>query len=192
MYPLDLNEIETVYAETAMLSRLVTDLRELSLAEAGQLALNTTTGPLGPLVEGAVQRHAEMAAAKTIALDAAIADGLPPASLDLDRTTQVINNLLSNALRYTPAGGRVTVRALREAAWVRVEVADTGPGIAAGDLPRVFDRFWRGEKSRARETGGSGLGLAIARQWVVAMGGEIGALSEPGQGSVFWFRLKAS
>ena len=192
VYPLDLNEIETVYAETAMLSRLVTDLRELSLAEAGQLALNSTTGPLGPLVEGAVQRHAEMAAAKTIALDAAIAGGLPAVSLDLDRTTQVINNLLSNALRYTPAGGRVTVRALREAAWVRVEVADTGPGIPAEDLPRVFDRFWRGEKSRARETGGSGLGLAIARQWVVAMGGEIGALSEPGQGSVFWFRLKAA
>ena len=189
VYPLDLNEIETVHAETAMLSRLVTDLRELSLAEAGQLALNTTTRPLGPLVEGAAQRHAEMAAAKAIALDAEIAEGLPLVPLDPDRTTQVINNLLSNALRYTPLGGRVSVAVTGNPDGVRVTVRDSGPGIAAEDLPRVFDRFWRGEKSRAREKGGSGLGLAIARQWVEAMGGRIGVESRPGEGSAFWFSL---
>jgi len=189
VYPLDLNEIETVHAETAMLSRLVTDLRELSLAEAGQLALNTTTRPLGPLVEGAAQRHAEMAAAKAIALDAEIAEGLPLVPLDPDRTTQVINNLLSNALRYTPSGGRVSVAVTGNPDGVRVTVRDSGPGIAAEDLPRVFDRFWRGEKSRAREKGGSGLGLAIARQWVEAMGGRIGVESRPGEGSAFWFSL---
>ncbi len=189
VYPLDLNEIETVHAETAMLSRLVTDLRELSLAEAGQLALNTTTGPLGPLVEGAVQRHAEMAAAKAIALELDVASGLPPVMRDPDRTTQVINNLLSNALRYTSSGGRVSVTVTGNPDAVRVAVRDSGPGIAAEDLSRVFDRFWRGEKSRAREKGGSGLGLAIARQWVEAMGGRIGAESRPGAGSLFWFSL---
>ena len=189
VYPLDLSEIETVHAETAMLSRLVTDLRELSLAEAGQLALNMTTGPLGPLVEGAAQRHAEIAAAKSITLEADITEGLPPVSLDPDRTTQVINNLLSNALRYTPSGGRVSVAVTGNPDGVRVAVRDNGPGIAADDLARVFDRFWRGEKSRAREKGGSGLGLAIARQWVEAMGGRIGVESRPGGGSLFWFSL---
>ncbi len=191
VYPLTKAEIATVFDETATLRQLVNDLRELSLAEAGQLTLALSAAPVGPLIESAAARLGDLFESRGITLGTAIETDLPNVTTDADRTTQVLVNLLTNALRYTPAGGQVTVRALRESAGVRVEVADTGPGIPTEDLPRVFDRFWRGEKSRARETGGSGLGLAIARQWVVAMGGEIDARSEPGQGSVFWFRLKA-
>jgi signal transduction histidine kinase len=101
----------------------------------------------------------------------------------------VLRNLIDNALRYTPAGGRVSVTARPQGRGVTVAVADTGAGIAPEDLPHVFDRFYRADGSRARATGGSGLGLAIVKQLVEAHGGRVWAESEPGRGSVFSFAL---
>jgi len=117
------------------------------------------------------------------------AEGLPPAWGDEGRLRQVLMNLLTNALRYTPAGGRITIEAQPLGDQVQVSVRDTGVGIAPEDMPYVFDRFYRAEKSRARADGGSGLGLAIARHLVEAHGGRIGVESEPGRGSHFFFTL---
>ena len=190
VYPLSKTEIATIYDETLILRRLVNDLRELSLAEAGQLTLNMTAAPVGPQAHGAGQRFRELFEAKGVVLEVAVADDAPVAHFDPDRAAQALNNLLSNALRHTPAGGRVTVRVTRAGAYARVSVSDTGAGISPADLPHVFDRFWRSDKSRARDSsGGSGLGLAIARQFAQAMGGQMGAESTLGKGSEFWFTL---
>ncbi|MFQ5859798.1 MAG: sensor histidine kinase, partial [Anaerolineae bacterium] len=114
---------------------------------------------------------------------------LPPMEVDVQRISQVLFNLLSNALRYTPAGGTITVRSERVGDQVQVAVADTGEGISPEDLPYVFKRFYRADKSRARASGGSGLGLAIAKQIVEAHGGRIWAKSWVGAGSTFAFTL---
>jgi signal transduction histidine kinase len=114
---------------------------------------------------------------------------LPRVTADGERVAQVLRVFLSNALRHTTANGAITIGAQAVAAGVEVSVRDTGDGIAPDDVPYVFDRFWRGDKSRARETGGSGLGLAIARQLIEAQGGTIGVETQVGQGSRFWFRL---
>jgi two-component system, OmpR family, sensor histidine kinase VicK len=110
-------------------------------------------------------------------------------SVDADRIEQVLRNLISNALRHTPAGTQVAVCMKRSENLVRVEVSDTGPGIPPEAREHVFQRFWRGDKSRARSLGGSGLGLAIAQQWIRAHGGQIGVESQTGQGTTFWFTL---
>ena len=170
--PLELDEISTLHEETMLLTRLVGDLRLLSVAEAGQLTLDRK--PVAPVemlqraVE-AVRRQAESAQV-TLALQAP-AD-LPQVLVDEDRIGQVLGNLLHNALRYTSAGGRIAVTAARGISTdgkpeVVVEVADTGSGIAPADLPYIFDRFYRGDKSRSRATGGSrhrtGAGKAAGR-----------------------------
>ena len=108
---------------------------------------------------------------------------------DADRARQVLSNLIGNAFRHTPRGGTVSVSARRDGALARIEVRDTGEGIAADDLPHIFDRFYRADKARARASGGSGLGLPISKVLVEAMGGAIGVASAPGAGSVFWFTL---
>ncbi|MEK7324020.1 MAG: ATP-binding protein, partial [Chloroflexota bacterium] len=188
VYPLELGEIATLYDETRLLNRLVDDLRELSLAEAGQLRLNLQATDVRALLQTAAS-FAPVAEAQDLSLAVEMNDGLPLVNTDPDRLAQVIRNLLSNALRHTPGGGKVTVSASTEKKMIRVVVADTGDGIPADELPYVFDRFYRGDKSRARASGGSGLGLAIAKTWVAAMGGEIGVESEPGRGSRFWFTV---
>jgi signal transduction histidine kinase len=109
--------------------------------------------------------------------------------MDVQRIGRVLNNLVDNALRYTLSGGTVSIQAEVVAGTVRVTVQDSGEGILPGDLPYVFDRYYRGEKSRNQATGGTGLGLAIAKGIVEAHGGQIGALSSPGQGARFYFWL---
>lgn len=151
-------------------------------------------------VAAAHQGRAETAGVALTALPA-VADAPSPALwADPVRLRQAIGNLVSNAVRHTPSGGRVTVRAYGAEASadgassggeVVVEVADTGSGISAEHLPHIFDRFWRAEKSRSRRTGGSGLGLAIVRKLVEAHGGSVSATSVEGQGSVFTLRLPA-
>jgi two-component system sensor histidine kinase BaeS len=118
--------------------------------------------------------------------------GDPWAVVDPVRFRQIAGNLLTNAIRHTPPGGRVEVRAYARAGDLIVEVADTGEGIAAADLPHVFDRFWRADRARARATGGSGLGLSIARKLAQAHGGDVTAASTLGAGSTFTVRLPAA
>jgi signal transduction histidine kinase len=189
VHPLSMKEVATLYDQARLLSRLVEDVRELALAEAHQLPLTLRAVDLAGLVRTAYERFSVAADLQGVAL---VLD-LPPEPLramaDPDRVIQVLTNLLSNALRHTPAGGQVVLSGQRQAGVIRLAVQDTGEGIAPEDLPHVFDRFYRSDKSRARSSGGSGLGLAIAKSLVEGMGGQIGADSEPGRGSTFWFTL---
>jgi two-component system OmpR family sensor kinase/two-component system sensor histidine kinase BaeS len=191
VYPLELREIASIYDETRLLSRLVADLRELALAESGQLALNVQPVEVAPVLRTVADRFT--AAAETQQTRIALMNGntLPRVEADPDRLTQVLDNLLTNALRHT-AGGTITVSSESMDEHVRISVQDTGEGIASEDLSHVFDRFYRADDSRSRSTGGVGLGLAIAKSWVEAMGGAIGVTSQPGQGSTFWFTLRKS
>jgi signal transduction histidine kinase len=178
-----------IHDEARRLARLVDDLRTLSLADAGQLSLSLQPLHVGHLLRRIAAAHQPQAAEHGITLRCEVADDLPLAWADADRVAQVLGNLLSNALRHTPSGGSITLQAEPDAACVRLGVADTGPGIADEDLPRVFERFYRGDASRQRASGGSGLGLAIARSLVLAQGGAIWAESQPGQGATLWFTL---
>lgn len=194
VYPLEKAEIASIYDATLMLSRLVDDLRELARAEAGQLSLTLQPTQLATIVEGAVSLFEELAREKKINLVVRLPADLPLVLADPDRVQQVLHNLLANALQYTPEAGVVEIAVADpppSATFICLTVTDTGPGIAPSDLPYVFNRFWRADRSRSREHGGSGLGLAIAKQLVEAQGGQIGVTSErtPGQGSRFWFTL---
>jgi two-component system sensor histidine kinase BaeS len=181
--------IALIHAEAVHLQRLVEDLQDLAQADAAELRLELA--PLEPseLLRAAAAGFDLQAEAKGIHLEVDVPVDLPPVRGDRRRLTQVVHNLLANALRYTPAGGRVTLSARADAATLTVAVADTGPGIAAEHLPFLFDRFYRVDPSRARETGGSGLGLTIAKRLVEAHGGTIGVRSSPGAGSTFWFTV---
>ena len=178
-----------LYEETMLLSRLVSDLQELAQAEAGQLKLLRQSAPLAGIVEQAVTILRPQANAKGIVLTVDLPPDLPLVDVDPERVGQVLRNLLNNAVAHTPQGGEITVAAQTSGAEVSVSVHDTGTGIAPEHLPFVFDRFYRADKSRARQTGGSGLGLAIVKQLVIAHGGTITATSAPGQGSTFTFTL---
>jgi signal transduction histidine kinase len=192
--PAEPDEIASLYEETLLLTRLVGDLRLLSVAEAGQLTLERKPVALGSLLQRVVEPIGHQADASQVTLTLHVDSDLPLVLVDGDRIGQVLSNLLQNALRHTGGGGRIYVAATTIAGAggrleVVVEVADTGSGIAANDLPYVFDRFYRGDKSRSRATGGTGIGLALAKQLVEAHGGRIWAESVPGQGSTFRFTL---
>jgi signal transduction histidine kinase len=186
----DEETMRTLREEAAQLNGLIDDLQELTQAEAGALRLDR--GPIDPaeLVERATDAARARAVEKGIVLTSAAEPNLPPVDIDLQRIMQVLQNLLANALRHTPAGGRVAVQARRTPdGMVAVSVADTGTGIAPEDLPHIFERFYRADSSRSRATGGSGLGLTIARRLVESHGGTIGVESALGQGSCFTFTL---
>jgi len=196
VFPLTSEALEPLHSNALLLNRLVEDLRTLAHAEAGQLELDRHPVNLAAVVHDLFDSLRVQAEARGITLRAEVPDNLPPAYADPQRLRQILLNLLSNALRHTPAGGEVSMRSSgasrRSGAddWLLVAVTDTGPGIPAEDLPHVFDRFYRGDKSRSRQTGGMGLGLTIARQLVEAHGGRIWAESGgPGQGSTFSFTL---
>ncbi len=192
VYPLEQAEIASLYDETRILSRLVDDLHELALAEAGQLPLHMQPLQLADVIQTTVANLAVVAESGAVSLDMDLADDLPLVQGDPERLAQVLRNLLANALRHTPPGGQVKISASVSPTGpglVQVTVTDTGEGIAPEDLPHVFDRFWRADRSRSRDYGGAGLGLTIARQLVEAHGGHIEAASEPGQGSRFTFTL---
>jgi signal transduction histidine kinase len=181
--------LAALYEETDLLARLVADLHELSLAEAGQLAMARRPTDLAQVCQQTVAVMATQAAARGVSLVVGQAADGAISNVDPDRIGQVLRNLLSNALRHTPAGGSVTLDCRSEGKHIMLSVRDTGMGIKAEDLPHIFDRFYRGEKSRARATGGAGLGLAIVKQLVEAHGGAVWAESTPGQGATFYIRL---
>jgi len=186
--------INATLDETRLLARLVDDLRTLSLAEAGQLPLTWEPVDVAELLADVSTSFSGQAEAAGIDLHIEI-EGAPSdltVTGDVGRLDQVLSNLMANALRYTPAGGVVTLQAQPTDGGVRIIVRDTGQGIPAEDLPYVFDRFWRGDRSRSHAGGaGSGLGLAIAQQLIQAHGGRIGVESEPGQGTAFTIELPA-
>jgi signal transduction histidine kinase len=192
--------VASIHEESMVLARLIADLRELSLAEAGQLELRRSPTDLADLVRKVVARNQLEASEKGIALSIDAEGEFPTVAIDEQRISQVVNNLLSNALRHTGRGGKVMVSANtngnplgdqsgREIAAVTVTVTDTGSGIPVEDLPFVFDRFYRPDKSRSRSSGGSGIGLAIVKQLVEAHGGKTWVESAPGEGSKFYFTI---
>lgn len=191
--PAEAETFQQVQREVARLQRLVQDLEELSRAEAGQIPLDRR--PVAPvaLVQGAVERLQSQYADKGVALEVEVLPDLPAVQADAGRVTQVLLNLLGNALQYTPAGGRVVAGARAAGSEVAFWVRDTGIGIPAEHLPHLFERFYRVDKSRSRAGGGSGIGLTIAKHLVEAHGGHIQASSAgPGRGSTFTFTLPAS
>jgi two-component system sensor histidine kinase BaeS len=179
-----------LYRETQHLSRLVEDLRTLSLADTGELTLNRLPTPAAWLLEQAASRHAVTAEQKGIQLRTETGQHLGTVLVDPERMAQVFDNLILNAFRYTPEGGEVLLSADATTVGVRYQVRDSGAGIAAEDLPHIFNRFYRGDKAR-QQNGESGLGLAIARSIVEAHGGRITVESKVGRGSVFSLTLPA-
>jgi signal transduction histidine kinase len=179
-------------SELEKLGRLVEDLFELSRIDAGALRLNLEAASLGDLISDTLSGFKYQAENRGVSLVGEVADGVDPVLANPPRLQRVLYNLVSNALRHTPADGAVFLRAEPAGGMVRVEVSDTGVGIAPEDLPRVFESSFRGERSRTRtQTGdGAGLGLAIARGLIEAHGGEISVESRPGHGSRFCFTLR--
>jgi signal transduction histidine kinase len=174
--------------ETGRLSRLVNDLQELSKAEAGYLSIAAKPFKLRPLLATLVQRFSDQLLEGGTVLRLNCPPDLPMALADPERVEQVLINLIGNALRYTPEGS-VTLRAWQQSNQIWVAVVDTGRGISQEDLPHVFERFWRADRSRTRTSGGTGIGLAISRRLVELQNGTIVAESELGRGSMFRFSL---
>jgi signal transduction histidine kinase len=181
--------VHSLNEETALLSRLVNELQELSLAEAGELKLVYQAEDVANLVRQTVTPWQPQLTAKEISLSLDLSDDLPLVNIDWQRINQVLHNLLENAIAHTSRGGIINVAATAKGKWVEVSVSDTGEGIPAEDLPHIFERFYRVDKSRARATGGSGLGLTIAKRLVEAHGGAIAVQSKLGKGSCFSFTL---
>jgi len=209
--------LASMHEEVLLLARLIEDLQDLALAESGRMMLQRQPCDLGDLVRRAVTAVHQPASAKGVELEVeipptplspplvrgddrgvrgtkedsfdAVGPGEIPILADPARISQVLRNLLVNAVSYTPAGGKVSVLVGRQNGQVRVRVKDTGPGIPAEDLPHIFGRFYRVDKSRSRATGGVGLGLTIARRLAEAHGGRLDAFSEFGKGSEFILTL---
>lgn len=192
VYELTPENVAGIHKQTMVLTRLVADLRDLALAEAGQLRLERKQLSLSDMIVQVTEGLDVQAREKEVTLKLEVAADLPRVQADEQRITQVLFNLISNALRHTPAGGTITISAEVREDRILVSVRDTGAGIPPEDLPHVFERFYRADRSRARSTGGSGLGLTIAKQIVEAHGGQIWAQSWLGAGSTFAFSLPLS
>ena len=186
VHPADEAHLAAILDETKVLSRLVEDLRTLSLAESGALALHREATDVGALVREIVDSFGSQADPAGVSLEAQVSSGLPPVDADPVRAREILSNLIANALRYTPSGGHVTVTAQPADAAVAIDVRDTGAGIAPDRIGRIFDRFYKSPESR-----GAGLGLAIAKQLVEAHRGEISATSVLGKGTDIRFTLPA-
>lgn len=187
--PLDRASIDALHDETLFLQRLIADLQDITLAEAGQLALHREPVDVRDVVRRAA---ASVGGGADVRIE--LPDGLPAVHADPARLEQVFRNLIGNARTHTAsAGGHITVTGVGRGADVEIQVSDTGRGIAPGHLPHLFDRFYRADESRSRATGGAGLGLAIVRQLVAAHGGRVTAESEGlGRGARFTVTLPAA
>ncbi|MCK6624145.1 MAG: ATP-binding protein [Anaerolineae bacterium] len=181
-----------MHSQIQNLSGLINDLFELSQLETGQAQLAVEAVNMNDLLSDVLESMQAQAGAKGISLKGIFSEDLPIIKGELNKLQRVIYNLVQNAIRHTPSGGSISLSTQVAPEGVRVEVADTGEGIAPEDLPHIFDQFFRGEKSRSRETGGAGLGLAIAKRIVEAHHGRIWVESQVGQGTRFRFVLPAS
>lgn len=184
--------VRTIAREAARLHRLVDQLRQVALYEAGAISLDRSSVALDELVAQTLEVLAPEREQKQITLRNTVTAATPPVYADPDRVTEVLLNLLDNALYHTPVAGLIEVSAEPEADLVRVSVADSGPGIAPEHRERIFERFYRADTSRSASTGGSGLGLAIVRALVEAHGGSIEAGERAGGGARFTFTLPRS
>ena len=189
LYPLTPENLQPVLDQNLLLTRLVEDLRTLALAESGQLRLELTPTDLPGLVQRVVEHFAPQAAAQHSEVrfvnDLDAEKPLPLLELDPMRIEQILNNLLSNALRYIRSSGLIVLRIARQAQAVEITVHDNGTGIPPEALPHIFERFYRADRSRSRSEGGSGLGLAIARELAEAHHGSLTASNHPQGGAVF-------
>jgi signal transduction histidine kinase len=186
VYPRDDARLGEVLEETRMLARLVEDLRTLANTESRVLSLQKEPTDVSMLIHDVIHSLAGDAASHHVTVRVDVPGDLPLIAIDPLRIREVLVNLLSNALHHTPAGGAVSIAASASGEQITVRVADTGPGIVAENLSKIFDRFYKGATSR-----GSGLGLTIARNLVTAHGGEIRAESRPGEGTAITFTLPA-
>jgi two-component system OmpR family sensor kinase/two-component system sensor histidine kinase BaeS len=178
VYELNDEELANLYSQTHHLIRLVNDLHEISQAETKQLPLNITSADVMELIQQTSDMFTPMVEEKKITLTCDLPAELPPVMVDIARLRQVLHNLLANAVRHTPSAGTITIKARRNSDTVQIAVIDSGEGIAPEHMAHVFDRFYRTDQSRSRETGGTGLGLAIARAIIEAHEGMVTATSE--------------
>ncbi len=183
--------VEIMQRESRHLAALIDELLDLSRVESGKFRMRRQPTAPQKLIAETVSRLAQKAERAGIQLMTEVPESLPLVSADPDRLIQVLRNLVENAIKYTPAGGRVTLSARHEGGRVLIAVSDTGVGIPRADLGRIFERFYRVDKARTRSTGGTGLGLAIAKHIVEAHGGTIAVESEVGKGSTFTVALPA-
>jgi two-component system sensor histidine kinase BaeS len=194
VYAHDDEHLRTIRDQARLLSRIVDDLRTISLAEGGRLDLHAerieVAGVLADAARDVEARAAEARRAVAVEVVAAEPGGSGLAVVaDRDRVRQVLAAVLDNALRHAPPGGRVVLAGRAAGGAVRIEVRDSGPGIAVEDLPHVFDRLYQADPARDRRTGSSGLGLAIVRALVEAQGGRVGAGAAPEGGALVWLEL---
>jgi two-component system sensor histidine kinase BaeS len=186
VYPANETNLRALVDETTLLARLIEDLRTLALAESGALRLKKEPTDIEALMRDVAAAFQAQAGSKGVGLTVEVPATVPPINVDPGRMRQVLTNLLTNAMRYTPAGGSVHVRCAGADSQIRIEVQDSGSGISVEDLPHVFDRFYR-----STDSGGMGLGLAIAKHLVEAHGGTITAGSQAGQGTTMEIVLPA-
>ena len=190
VYPLEKAEIARLFEQTRHLSVLVNDLHLLAQAEADQLPLHKQPVDIGALVKETAVSFRSLATENGVELQVELLGSMPIVTVDADRMRQIVNNLLTNALHHTLANGQIMVSVEQVDATLQIRFKDNGSGIAAEDLPHLFDRFYRVDSSRSREQGGTGLGLAIVRAIVETHGGSVTAVSNGiGQGSTFTLQL---
>ena len=181
--------LNTAQRDVRSLSVLIDDLFQMAQLETGGIPLDRAESSLSDLISDTLESFSALALRQGVKLEGSVDLNVDPVMMDTQRIGRVLNNLVGNALRHTPAEGRVEVCATRIDTGIEISVSDSGEGIRKEDLPHVFESFYRGEKSRSRATGGAGLGLAISRGIVQAHGGDIKVQSEPGHGSQFIFTL---
>jgi signal transduction histidine kinase len=181
--------IASLSDEVGLLSRMVEDLQELALSDAGELKLMRQPENISQMIDQSIKAIQAKVIERGLEISVDIPQELPPANIDYHRISQVLRNLLSNAIKHTAAGGKISVTAVLQDNLIKISVADNGEGIPPEDLPNIFERFYRIDKSRARIGGGTGLGLTITKRMVEAHGGEIEVRSEVGKGSCFSFTL---
>jgi signal transduction histidine kinase len=177
--------LRTTQRQVNDLSLLIDDLFQIAQLDAGGLVIQSTPCSLSDLISDTLESFSALALENSVRLSGSTVPGVDPVTLDAPRMGRMLNNLIGNAIRHTPTGGTVTITAWRDSGQIRITVADTGEGISPKDLAHIFERFYRGEKSRNRGTGGSGLGLAIVQGIARAHGGSITAESQIGMGTTF-------